>query len=108
LIRASAQPLVAQPLADVLAEYTAARWARVARVARASRRLGAMLQAQNRMGVRARDALLGRLSPRLLARATAASAAWTPPGGAEPAGPASLSVPGRIRGLSGGRSGRRV
>jgi len=62
-----------------LAEYTAARRARVARVAKASRRLGLLLQAQGRLTVRARDAALVRLPPRLLDRASAASVDWTPP-----------------------------
>jgi 2-polyprenyl-6-methoxyphenol hydroxylase-like FAD-dependent oxidoreductase len=69
----------AQPLAAILEEYTLARRTRVARVAKTSRRLGTVLQVQGRMGVRARDALLGRIPPRLLDRATGGSAQWTPP-----------------------------
>ena len=68
-----------QSIAAVLAEYTLARRTRVARVARTSRRLGSLLQAQGRLSVRARDAVLGRIPPRLLDRATASSATWTPP-----------------------------
>ena len=68
-----------QPIAAVLGEYTLARRTRVARVARTSRRLGSLLQAQGRLSVRARDAVLGRIPPRLLDRATASSATWTPP-----------------------------
>jgi 2-polyprenyl-6-methoxyphenol hydroxylase-like FAD-dependent oxidoreductase len=65
-------------LALRLDEYTVARRARVDRVARASRRLGLLYQAQGRLAVKARDAALSRLSPRLLTRA-AAPHHWTPP-----------------------------
>ena len=68
-----------QPLATVLDEYTLARRTRVARVARTSRRLASVLQARGRLSVRARDAVLGRIPPRFLDRATASSATWTPP-----------------------------
>jgi 2-polyprenyl-6-methoxyphenol hydroxylase-like FAD-dependent oxidoreductase len=62
-----------------ITEYTAARRARVARIARASRRLGLLLGAQGRFTVRARDAALGRMPPRLLDRASSAAHEWTPP-----------------------------
>jgi 2-polyprenyl-6-methoxyphenol hydroxylase-like FAD-dependent oxidoreductase len=59
--------------------YTMARRTRVARIAKTSRRLGLVLQAQGRLAIRARDAALGRLPPRLLDRASVASLDWTPP-----------------------------
>jgi 2-polyprenyl-6-methoxyphenol hydroxylase-like FAD-dependent oxidoreductase len=59
--------------------YTMARRTRVARIGRTSRRLGLVLQAQGRFTIRARDAALGRLPPRLLDRASASSLKWTPP-----------------------------
>lgn len=59
--------------------YTLARRTRVARIAKTSRRLGLVLQAQGRLAIRARDAALGRLPPRLLDRASASSLQWTPP-----------------------------
>lgn len=59
--------------------YTMARRARVARVAKTSRRLGFVLQAQGRLTIRARDVALNRLPPRLLDRAAASSLHWTPP-----------------------------
>lgn len=65
------------PLA--LDEYTLARRQRVARVARTSRRLGLVMQARGRLSVRARDAWLERVSPRLLDRAAASAHQWTPP-----------------------------
>jgi 2-polyprenyl-6-methoxyphenol hydroxylase-like FAD-dependent oxidoreductase len=59
--------------------YTMARRTRVARIAKTSRRLGLVLQAQGRLTIRARDAALVRLPPRLLDRASASSLTWTPP-----------------------------
>jgi 2-polyprenyl-6-methoxyphenol hydroxylase-like FAD-dependent oxidoreductase len=59
--------------------YTMARRTRVARVAKTSRRLGLVLQAQGRLTIRARDVALNRLPPRLLDRASASSLHWTPP-----------------------------
>jgi 2-polyprenyl-6-methoxyphenol hydroxylase-like FAD-dependent oxidoreductase len=68
-------------LTAALEEYTQARRARVARVARTSRRLGILMQAQGRLTVRARDAALGKLPPRLLDRAHSATQEWEPPPG---------------------------
>lgn len=68
----------AAALSSALDAYTAARRERVSRVARASRRLGMVLQAQGRLTVRARDMALG-LSSGLLQRASATANAWTPP-----------------------------
>jgi 2-polyprenyl-6-methoxyphenol hydroxylase-like FAD-dependent oxidoreductase len=70
-------------LAAALDAYTQTRRARVARVAKASRRVGRVLQAQGRLAVQARDIALGRLSSRLLDRASASATEWTPP----PSGP---------------------
>ena len=67
------------PLAAALDAYTQTRRARVARVAKASRRVGRVLQAQGRLAVQARDIALGRMSSRLLDRASASASAWTPP-----------------------------
>ena len=65
-------------LASALASYTASRRDRVSRVARASRRLGMVLQAQGRLSVRARDMAIG-LTAGMLQRATALANTWTPP-----------------------------
>jgi hypothetical protein len=51
----------------------------VARVAKTSRRLGLLYQAQGRLTVKARDAALTRISPRLLTRASTSPHHWTPP-----------------------------
>jgi 2-polyprenyl-6-methoxyphenol hydroxylase-like FAD-dependent oxidoreductase len=66
-------------LVRALAAYTAQRRPRVARVARASRRLGMVLQAQGRLTVRARDAALTRLPTWLLGHGAAAAGDWHPP-----------------------------
>jgi 2-polyprenyl-6-methoxyphenol hydroxylase-like FAD-dependent oxidoreductase len=66
-------------LVAALDAYTQTRRARVARVAKASRRVGRVLQAQGWLAVQARDIALGRLSSRLLDRASASATEWTPP-----------------------------
>jgi len=67
----------ATSLPAALDAYTVARRDRVARVAKASRRVGSVLQAQG-LAARARDVALG-LSSGLLQRASATATAWTPP-----------------------------
>lgn len=59
--------------------YGRLRRPRAIRVARQNRRMGVVLQARGRLALRARDATLGTLSPRLLDRATIAAARWHPP-----------------------------
>jgi len=71
-------------LATALAEYTALRRSRVARVLGQSRRVGSLLQSRGRLAVLARDAMLGQLTPRLLSRASAAASDWRPPAGVVP------------------------
>ncbi len=66
-------------LALALDAYTDARRPRVARVAKASRRLGMVLQAQGRFTVRARNVAIGRLPGGLLDRTATAPHTWTPP-----------------------------
>ena len=63
-----------------LDEYTEARRARVVRIAKLSRRLDRLFQAQGRFTVAARDAVLIRLSSRVLDRAAAVAHEWTAPG----------------------------
>jgi 2-polyprenyl-6-methoxyphenol hydroxylase-like FAD-dependent oxidoreductase len=67
----------ASSLPSALDAYTLARRDRVARVSKASRRIGSVLQAQG-LAARARDVALG-LSSGLLQRASATATAWTPP-----------------------------
>jgi 2-polyprenyl-6-methoxyphenol hydroxylase-like FAD-dependent oxidoreductase len=66
-------------LAEALDAYTKLRRPRVARLARQSRRLGAVLQARGRLAVRARDVALGALVPRLSDSLTTAMTQWHPP-----------------------------
>jgi 2-polyprenyl-6-methoxyphenol hydroxylase-like FAD-dependent oxidoreductase len=66
-------------LAGALQAYSRVRRPRVARLARQSRRLGAVLQARGRLGVRARDMALGTLAPRLFDSVAVAAAEWRPP-----------------------------
>jgi 2-polyprenyl-6-methoxyphenol hydroxylase-like FAD-dependent oxidoreductase len=67
----------ASSLPSSLDAYTLARRDRVARVSKASRRVGNVLQAQG-LAARARDVALG-FSSGLLQRASATATAWTPP-----------------------------
>ncbi|GAA1758951.1 FAD-dependent oxidoreductase [Luedemannella helvata] len=66
-------------LVAALEAFTRVRRPRVARVARSSHRLGRVMQAQGRLTIRARDAALGALAPRLLGRARDTAADWQPP-----------------------------
>ena len=54
-----------------LAEYSRLRLPRVTKVAARSRRVGQAMQGQSGLGLRARNAAMGRFLPRLLDRATA-------------------------------------
>lgn len=67
-----------QDIATRLDEYTRLRRDRVRRLGRVARRLDRIVQAQGRLTVAARDALLARLATRVLDPAVAAAAAWTP------------------------------
>ena len=60
-------------------QYNRLRRPRAATVVRQTRRMSAVLQARGRLALRARDAALGTISPRLLSGAAAAAAAWRPP-----------------------------
>ena len=79
----------AATLASLLRESrpAATRWSRTTgcagpgrrRVVRQTRRMSAVLQARGRLALRARDAALGTLSPRLLSTAATTAAQWRPP-----------------------------
>jgi 2-polyprenyl-6-methoxyphenol hydroxylase-like FAD-dependent oxidoreductase len=62
-----------------LRAYSDLRRPRVASVAQQSRRIGSVLQERGRLLNRTRDAALGRLVPRLLAKASSAASQWRPP-----------------------------
>ncbi len=67
-------------LRSAVSAYGRLRRPRAVRLARQTRRMGVVLQARGRLALRARDATLGALSPRLLDRAAIAAARWQPPG----------------------------
>jgi 2-polyprenyl-6-methoxyphenol hydroxylase-like FAD-dependent oxidoreductase len=69
-----------EQLRAAVTAYGRLRRPRAVRVARQNRRMGVVLQARGRLALRARDATLGALSPRLLDRAAIAAARWRPPG----------------------------
>jgi 2-polyprenyl-6-methoxyphenol hydroxylase-like FAD-dependent oxidoreductase len=59
--------------------YSRARRPRTTSVVRQTRRMSAVVQARGRLALRARDAALNQLRPRLLGGATGAAADWSPP-----------------------------
>jgi 2-polyprenyl-6-methoxyphenol hydroxylase-like FAD-dependent oxidoreductase len=67
-----------EDIAARLDEFTRQRRDRVRRLDRVARRLDRLVQAQGRLAVAARDALLPRLATRVLTPALAAAADWTP------------------------------
>jgi 2-polyprenyl-6-methoxyphenol hydroxylase-like FAD-dependent oxidoreductase len=80
-LRSATQDAVpGEQLRTAIGAYGRLRRPRVVRVARQNRRMGVVLQARGRLALRARDATLGALSPRLLDRAAIAAARWQPPG----------------------------
>ncbi|PZF97619.1 FAD-dependent oxidoreductase [Micromonospora deserti] len=66
-------------LPDAVAAYDRVRRPRAATVVRQARRMSAVLQTRGRLALRARDAALGTLTPRLLSSAAASAAQWRPP-----------------------------
>ena len=59
--------------------YSRFRGPRAATVVRQTRRMSAVLQTRGRLALRARDAALGSITPRLMGSATSAAAQWRPP-----------------------------
>lgn len=66
-------------LPDAVQAYDRLRRPRAATVVRQTRRMSAVLQARGRLALRARDAALGTISPRLLSSAASSAAQWRPP-----------------------------
>jgi 2-polyprenyl-6-methoxyphenol hydroxylase-like FAD-dependent oxidoreductase len=66
-------------LAAAIDAYSRARRPRTTSVVRQTRRMSAVVQARGRLALRARDAALNQIRPRLLGRASGATADWTPP-----------------------------
>ncbi|WP_305786389.1 FAD-dependent oxidoreductase [Symbioplanes lichenis] len=74
---ATAEPGAA--LGDAVEEYDRTRRPRAATVVRQTRRMSAVVQARGRLALRARDAALGSLRPRILGSAHGLAADWQPP-----------------------------
>ncbi|MGA5300638.1 FAD-dependent oxidoreductase [Nucisporomicrobium flavum] len=66
-------------LCQAVEAYDRARRPRTASVVRQSRRMSAVVQARGRLALRARDAALGSLRPRILGHAHGLAADWHPP-----------------------------
>ncbi|GGR81792.1 salicylate hydroxylase [Micromonospora fulviviridis] len=66
-------------LPDAVAAYDRLRRPRAATMVRQTRRMSAVLQTRGRLALRARDAALGTISPRLRNTAATAAASWHPP-----------------------------
>jgi hypothetical protein len=59
--------------------YSRTRRPRTTSVVRQTRRMSAVVQARGRLALRARDAALNQLRPRILGHAHGLAADWTPP-----------------------------
>jgi 2-polyprenyl-6-methoxyphenol hydroxylase-like FAD-dependent oxidoreductase len=67
------------PLREGIESYSRLRRPRAVTVVRQTRRMSAVLQARGRLALRARDAALGQITPRLLGSAATSAAQWRPP-----------------------------
>jgi 2-polyprenyl-6-methoxyphenol hydroxylase-like FAD-dependent oxidoreductase len=74
---ADAEP--GRALVAAIEAYSRARRPRTASVVRQTRRMSAVVQARGRLALRARDAALGSLRPRLLGHARTTATEWQPP-----------------------------
>ncbi|MEV5765852.1 NAD(P)/FAD-dependent oxidoreductase [Micromonospora sp. NPDC052213] len=66
-------------LPDAVVAYDRVRRPRAATVVRQTRRMSAVLKARGPLALRARDAALGTITPRLLSTAATTAAQWRPP-----------------------------
>ncbi|MBQ1027594.1 NAD(P)/FAD-dependent oxidoreductase [Micromonospora sp. C95] len=66
-------------LPDAVVAYDRARRPRAAAVVRQTRRMSAVLRTRGRLALRARDAALGTITPRLLGTAANIATQWRPP-----------------------------
>ncbi|WP_434740969.1 FAD-dependent oxidoreductase [Micromonospora sp. SH-82] len=77
---ATLQSLVREmSLPDALTAYDRSRRPRAATVVRQTRRMSAVLRTRGRLALRARDAALGAITPRLWGSAAETAARWHPP-----------------------------
>jgi 2-polyprenyl-6-methoxyphenol hydroxylase-like FAD-dependent oxidoreductase len=68
-----------EPLRAAIESYNRLRRPRTVTVVRQTRRMSAVLQARGRLALRARDAALGQITPRLLGSAATSADGWRPP-----------------------------
>jgi 2-polyprenyl-6-methoxyphenol hydroxylase-like FAD-dependent oxidoreductase len=68
-----------EPLRAAIESYSRLRLPRAASVVRQTRRMSAVLQTRGRLALRARDAALGQITPRLLGSAATSADQWRPP-----------------------------
>jgi len=68
-----------EPLRAAVEEYQRLRRPRVAEVVRQTRRMSAVLRSRGRLALRARDAALSTISPRLVQQAGSTAGRWRPP-----------------------------
>ncbi|GAB7047306.1 FAD-dependent oxidoreductase [Catenuloplanes indicus] len=66
-------------LTTAIEQYSRARRPRTATIVRQTRRMSAVIQARGRLALRARDAALGTITPRLLGSLATTAGEWTPP-----------------------------
>jgi 2-polyprenyl-6-methoxyphenol hydroxylase-like FAD-dependent oxidoreductase len=66
-------------LSGAIEAYSRARRPRTTSVVRQTRRMSAVVQARGRLALRARDAALNQLRPRLLGHVLSETSDWTPP-----------------------------
>jgi 2-polyprenyl-6-methoxyphenol hydroxylase-like FAD-dependent oxidoreductase len=67
------------PLVAAIEAYSRTRMPRTTSVVRQTRRMSAVVQARGKLALRARDAALGSLRPRIMGHAHGLAADWTPP-----------------------------
>jgi len=77
VLAADAEP--GPQLCAAVEAYSRARMPRTTSVVRQTRRMSAVVQARGKLALRARDAALGSLRPRILGHAHGLAADWTPP-----------------------------
>ncbi|MFF5292360.1 FAD-dependent oxidoreductase [Paractinoplanes globisporus] len=68
-----------EPLAAAVEEYSRLRRPRTTSVVRQTRRMSAVVQARGRLALRARDAALNHMRPRILGGSAPGAADWIPP-----------------------------
>ncbi|MFB9239724.1 FAD-dependent oxidoreductase [Plantactinospora siamensis] len=77
VLTATAKP--GEQLRTAVESYSRLRLPRATTIVRQTRRMSAVLGARGRLALRARDAALGAITPRLLGSAASAAAQWRPP-----------------------------